>query len=116
MAFLVVHVFNKIHIEIKRRTDLPLKPSCDGLVKAVMIGEGENVVDAEHQEEHGAADKEIPSVRSAQYEMFGNNAHKVVQKLSRQRHLTELRKRACLRLFRRLLFSSCSGGGRTSWR
>lgn len=58
---------------------------CDGLVKVVMIGEGVTVVDAEHQEEHGAADKQIPSVRSEQYETFGINAHKVLQKLSRQR-------------------------------
>lgn len=31
-----------------------------------MVGEGDAVVDAEHQEEHGAADKQIPSMRPAQ--------------------------------------------------
>lgn len=45
-----------------------------------MIREGVTVVDAEHQEEHQAADKQLPSVRSAQCETFGINTRKVMQK------------------------------------
>lgn len=48
-----------------------------------MISEGVTVVDAEHQEEHGATDKHIPSERSTQYETLGINTRKAVQKASR---------------------------------
>lgn len=66
-AFLISYVSNKKkHTERNSRMDLPQKPLCDGLVKAVMVGEGDAVVDAEHQEEQGAADKQIPSTRPAQ--------------------------------------------------